>query len=52
MFKSERREIAKRNSRKMKVDGKSVFVMKDAQKKRDLAWKKARNAKRISPNTI
>ena len=52
MFKSERREIQRRNSRKMKVDGKSVFVIRDAERKRDKKWAQAREAKRINPQTI
>ena len=52
MFKSEKREIQRRNSRKMKVHGKSVFIIRDAQAKRDKEWAKARENKRISPQTI
>ena len=52
MFKSEKREIKRRNQRKMRVDGRSVFVIRDAQRKRDEQWKQARAAKRISPQTI
>jgi hypothetical protein len=52
MFKSERREISRRNQRKMKVNGKGVFTMRDAQRKRDQEWEKARKNKRVSPNTI
>jgi hypothetical protein len=51
MFKSEKRERAKRNARKMRVHGKSVFVIRDAQRKRDEQYKQAREAKRISPIT-
>lgn len=51
MFKSEKREIQRRNGRKMKVHGKSVFVIRDAQRKRDQEWAKARETKRISPLT-
>lgn len=43
MFKSERREIKRRNQRKMRVEGKSVFVIAQAQEKRD---KKARKENR------
>lgn len=52
MFKSEKREIQRRNGRKMKVNGKSVFTMRDAQRKRDNAFKQARRAKRVSPVTL
>lgn len=52
MFKSERREIKRRNSRKMRVDGKSVFVIRDAQRKRDQKYKQAREGKRVSPMTV
>lgn len=52
MFKSERREIKRRNARKMKVDGKSVFIIRDAQRKRDQKWDAARKAKRVSPMSI
>lgn len=52
MFKSERREIKRRNGRKMKVDGRSVFVVRDAQRKRDQKFKQARDAKRISPMSV
>lgn len=51
MFKSEKREIKRRNSRKMKVNGKSVFIIRDAQRKRDQEWAKARENKRVSPLT-
>lgn len=40
MFKSERREIKRRNERKMRVEGKSVFVIAEAQKKRDAKIRK------------
>lgn len=53
MFKSERREIKRRNERKMKVDGRSVTVLLRAQEKRDK--KRAaqnRAAKHISPMSI
>jgi hypothetical protein len=40
MFKSERREIKRRNQRKMRVEGKSVFVIAEAQKKRDAKQRK------------
>lgn len=52
MFKSEKREIKRRNQRKMRVSGKSVFTMRDAQRKRDNAFKQARADKRISPLTV
>lgn len=52
MFKSEKREIKRRNNRKMKVSGKSVFTMRDAQRKRDQEWAKARATKRVSPLTV
>lgn len=52
MFKSERREIKRRNARKMRVDGKSVFVIRDAQRKRDKAWDEARKSKRVSPMSV
>lgn len=52
MFKSEKREIKRRNGRKMRVHGKSVFTIRDAQRKRDNEWRRAREAKRLSPLTI
>lgn len=52
MFKSEKREIKRRNARKMRVHGKSVFTMRDAQRKRDINFAKAREGKRVSPITL
>ena len=52
MFKSEKREIQRRNQRKMKVSGKSVFTMREAQRKRDQEWAKVRTIKRITPMTV
>lgn len=52
MYKSERREIQRRNRRKMKVEGKSVFVIRDAQRKRDMQFAKARRKKQLSPITV
>lgn len=52
MYKSERREIVRRNQRKMRMNGKSVFVIRDAQRKRDKEWAQRRQAKRISPMTV
>ena len=47
MFKSEKREIKRRNQRKMRVHGKGVFIIAEAQAKRDRkrAYKAARNNK-------
>lgn len=46
MFKSERREIVRRNSRKMKVHGRSIFTIQRAADKRvEKARDAARNAK-------
>lgn len=40
MFKSERREVKRRNQRKMRVHGKSVFDIVQAQAKRDAKLRK------------
>ena len=47
LYKSERREIMRRNRRKMRVSGKSVFVIRDAQRKRDQEWAQKRHSKRM-----
>ncbi len=52
MFKSEKREIKRRNGRKMRVSGRSVFVIREAQRKRDQEWAQARIGKRVSPMTV
>ncbi len=50
-YKSERREILRRNKRKMRVSGRSVFTIRDAQRKRDQQWASRRAEKRATAFT-
>ena len=53
MFKSERREAKRRNSRKMRVDGRNINVLIRAQEKRDQKrFDQMRKAKQISPLSV